>query len=267
MNEPLDSVIQQLNSVKRTSKRGVEYWVARDIQTILGYVEWVKFEKVIQRAIKACESVGMVHEHHFAQTGKMVMIGSGAQRERGDYFLDRYACYLIAMNGDASKPEVGIAQTYFAVQTRRQEIHDQLSYEEKRLQLRDRVKGANKRLSDTAKTAGVQRFNIFHAAGYHGLYEMGIPGLKKKKGISPKEDLLDRMGRTELAANEFRITQTQDKLIRDNIHGEVAATETHRRVGQEVRNTIKKLGGTMPEELPIEAPITKLISKRRKEIK
>lgn len=256
MDQPLDSIHKALEQVKRLAKNGGEYWTGRDIQPILGYASWDKFMNVIGRAMMASESSGQERTKHFYQTGKMIAIGHGAQREKAEYYLDRYACYLIAMNGET--PETAIAQSYFVVQTRRQEIFDKLTAAEKRIELRNRVKNANKKLNDAAKDAGVQQYAFFHSAGYRGLYEMGIADIRKKKGIAPKEDLLDRMGRTELAMNEFRITQTEDKLVRDGIYGEQKAIDTHRNVGREVRNTVKKLGGTMPEDLSPEASIKEL---------
>lgn len=263
----LDSTITALDEAKKTLAKGGYYWMARDIQSILGYDKWDKFENVINKAIMACESTGVEFGNHFLQTGKMVNIGSGALRERKDYFLSRYACYLIAMNGDSNKPEIGTAQTYFAVQTRRQELQDKLTADERRIYLRNRVKNANLSLASTAKKVGVQKYGIFQNAGYLGLYEMGLSDIKKYKNINNKENLLDRMGRTELAANEFRITQTEDKIIRENIRGEKQAIDTHHNVGKEVRNTIKKLNGIMPEQLPPEPPIRELISKIKKQNK
>jgi len=266
MVENLDRIINELDRAKQKSSRGGEYWMARSIQTILGYEKWDKFENVIDKAMKSCESTGIDPNDHFRRTGKLVAIGSGALRERADYFLTRYACYLIAMNGETTKPEIGTAQTYFAVQTRRQEVQDKLTADERRIQLRERIKSANISLTSTAKKAGVQKYAIFHDAGYQGLYEMGLADIKRRKGILPNENLLDRAGRTELAANEFRITQTEEKLIRDKVNIERDAINTHRGVGKAVRTTISKLGGTMPENLPPEESIKKLTSNRRKKI-
>lgn len=210
----------------------------------------------------ACESTGVNSTNHFLETGKMVNIGSGAQRGKADYFLTRYASYLVAMNGDTSKPEIGTAQSYFAVQTHKQEKQDKLTENQRRLQLRDRVRNANRSLTSAAKRAGVIHYAFFHNAGYQGLYEMGLADIKRKKEIGEKENILDRMGRTELAANEFRITQAEDKIVRDGINNEKGAIDTHFRVGKEVRFTINKLGGIMPENLPPEEPIKKLTSKR-----
>ena len=187
----------------------------------------------------------------------MVSIGSGAERPRRDWYLSRYAAYLIAMNGSSAKPEVGFAQTYFAVQTRRQENQDRLLDVEKRIALRRRVANANIQLNSVAKRAGVQRYALFHAAGYKSLYGMSLPEIKRTKGLRENEDLLDRAGRTELAANEFRITQTEEKIKRDGIIGEQRAIATHQTVAAEVRSTIARLGGTMPETLPPEPSIKK----------
>ena len=259
----LDGVIKELDRKRRIAKNGVEYWMGRDIQDVLGYVKWDKFENIIEKAMTACESVGGNSENHFLQTGKMVPIGSGAEVEKKDYFLTRYACYLIAMNGDPGKPEVATAQAYFAVQTRRQELEDQLTDNQKRSLLRERVRTANNHLNGAAKRAGVQNYAFFHDAGYRGLYGgIGLGDIKRRKEISTKEDLLDCAGREELAANEFRITQTEARLSREQINGQRAVEDTHLTVGKEVRNTIAKLGGSMPENLPPEPNIRKLTDKR-----
>lgn len=267
MANTLGMTIQSLEEKRLRSRKGGEYWMGRDIQIILGYVKWDKFENVILKAKMACQTSGIDPGNHFLQTGKMVSAGSGTRVERKDYFLTRYACYLIAMSGDTTKPEIATAQTYFAVQARRQEIQDQLTAEERRLQLRERVKQANRSLASTAKQAGVQRYPIFQDAGYRGLYEMGLSDIKRRKGIPKNEDLLDRAGRAELAANEFRITQTEQKMIRDRVSNERSAVETHRDVGQEVRATIRKLKGIMPEDLPSETSIKKIERKLVREAK
>lgn len=265
MDQPLDRTVRALEEKRRVTQSGNEYWMARDIQAALGYSTWENFEEVIHRARMACESAGTNPSDHFRETTNLIAAGKGAQVSRKDYFLARYACYLIAMNGDVRKTEIATAQAYFVVQTRRQEVLDELSSEEHRIQLRARVRERNKSLASAAKEAGVVKFAVFQAAGYQGLYNLGLAQIKAKKGIGQKEDLLDRAGRTELAANEFRITQTEEKLKRDKVNCEPSAIETHRTVGREVRSAIKKLGGTMPEDLDAEAPIKTLITNRRKQ--
>jgi DNA-damage-inducible protein D len=239
--------------------------MGREIQGVLGYESWENFEKVINKARMACEKTEINPDKHFLDTMKKVSIGSGAMRAKKDCYLSRYACYLIAMNGDSTKTQIGIAQGYFAIQTRKQEMFEKLIEEEKRIYLRKRVREAVKSLHSIAKEAGVQKYALFHDAGYRGLYKMRLSEIKAYKGI--KDELLDRSGHTELAANEFRITQTKDKIKRDAIKGEKNAIDTHFNVGREVRNTIVKLGGTMPEDLPPEESIKSLERKRQKEIK
>jgi DNA-damage-inducible protein D len=258
--EALDLVMKALDEKKREAPNGEDYWMGRDIQTILGYDRWENFQSVIQKSRTACSGSGITPDYHFLDTTKVIRAGKGAKLERADYYLTRYACYLIAMNGDSTKAEVATAQTYFAVQTRRQELSDQ----EKRIALRDRVRKGYKILHGTARGAGVTRFGLFNDAGYRGLYGMGLADIKKRKNIPAKEDLLDCAGRAELAANEFRVTQTQQKLERDRIQGESAAINTHRTVGLEVRDAIRRIGGIMPENLPKEEPIKKLIAAQKK---
>jgi DNA-damage-inducible protein D len=193
----------------------------------------------------------------------MVTVGSGALREREDCYLTRYACYLVAMNGNSQKPEIASAQTYFAVQTRRQELADLSLNDEKRMELRDRVTEAVKHLNSAAKSAGVINYGFFHDAGYRGLYGMGLQQIKLQKRISQKEHLFDRAGREELAANEFRLTQTEGRLKREQIRSGEKAQIIHHEVGNEVRQAIKKIGGTLPEKLPAE-PSIKILSKQKK---
>lgn len=200
--EPLDSVIKALEAKKRMAPNGEDYWMGRDIQDILGYDKWENFEGVIEKSKMACQTAGFRVTYHFLDTRKMITAGKGAKVERADCYLTRYACYLIAMNGDSSKPEISTAQSYFAAQTRRQELRDQ----GKRIALRDRVRRGNTVLAGTARSAGVTRFAIFNDAGYRGLYGMGLKEIKHRKNVQDKEDLLDRAGHAELAANEFRIT-------------------------------------------------------------
>lgn len=251
----LDFVMRALDQKKRTAPNGEDYWMGRDIQVILGYAEWRNFSAtVIKKAKAACDGSGVPSSYHFVETNKVISAGKGAELERADCYLTRYACYLIAMNGDSSKAEVATAQTYFAVQARRQELSDQ----EKRVALRERVRASNKVLVGTARQVGVTRFGLFNDEGYRGLYGMGLADIMRRKKIPPKDKLLDRAGRAELAANEFRITQTQQKLERERVQGERAAMHTHRKVGEEVREAIKRIGGVPPEDLPSEEPIGKV---------
>lgn len=258
------TVKTSLDTIKRVSPNGVEYWMARDLLSPLGYAKWDNFEGVIEKARMACESTGVDPSDHILASGKMVSVGSGAERERRDYYVSRYGAYLIAMNGDSRLPEIAAAQAYFAVQTRRQEIADQIQDTTKRIELRQRVRKANKHLGEAAKGAGVQKWGLFQDAGYRGLYGLSLRDIKAHKGIGAKDDLLDRAGRTELAANEFRITQTEEALRRDQIQGDENARKTHGKVGRAVRRTIEDLGGTMPEELEVEPSIKKIEAASRK---
>lgn len=258
--ESLGSVINALENVKRMAPNGEDYWMGRDIQSILGYDTWESFYNVIQKAMMGCESAGFKVMYHFRDTTKVISGGKGAKIQRADCFLTRYASYLVAMNGDSRKPEISTAQSYFAAQTRRQELRDH----DKRIALRERVRRGNTVLAGTAVNAGVKRMGIFVDAGYRGLYGMGLKEIKSRKRLRAKEDLLDRAGYAELAANDFRISQTQQKLERERIQGESEAIATHHEVGTEVRDAIRRIGGTMPENLPIEEPIKKIIAARAK---
>jgi DNA-damage-inducible protein D len=258
-----ESTKTALDRAKRVSPRQVEYWMARDIQVVLGYKTWEGFEQAVQRAMRACEQFGEDVQNHFRQTSKMIETGKTAQRPVLDYFLDRYACYLIAMNGDSSIPQIATAQSYFAVQTRRQEIADAEAMLDKRLEQRARLTTAVVKLNMAAKAAGVQNFAFFHDAGYKGLYEMGLGDIKKKKGLTDKDELYDHASRAELAANEFHKTQTEQKILRGNVQGQVQAQQAHWQVGQEVRAAIRKIGGNMPEDIPPEASLKKLASERK----
>jgi len=265
-----DLVIRALDSHRHAATNGQPMWFARDIMPVLGYSAWANFKNVIDKARIACENSGVFSADHFVDFDDEMIGGKGARVKAENVKLSKYACYLVAMNGDASKPEIATAQTYFAVQTHKQEAQDLLTDEERRLLLRNRVKDANKKLSGAAQDAGVtgRMFGVFHDAGYKGLYGgSGLREIKRRKGISDKEDLLDCIGRTELAANEFRITQTEDKLRKEQVKGEQKAIDTHFSVGAKVRLTIKEIGGTMPEELPSEPSIKKLAAKKTKEPK
>jgi hypothetical protein len=262
-----DPVMTQLEAAQKTTSRGVDYWKARSIQQILGYATWDKFTNVIEKAIQACDSAGTDNKHHFSRTGNMVEIGSGAKREEEDFFLSRYGAYLVAMNGDSSKPEVAAAQTYFAVQTRRQELADKqermVEDVEKRMALRQRLTDATKHLNSAARQAGVQSYALFAHAGYLGLYGMSLKEIKAKKGIGEKEQLFDRAGRLELSANEFRANLTEKSLLKNKVQGEENANREHRRIGGIVRQTIHKEAGILPEDLPAEPSIKKLAAKTK----
>jgi len=257
------STVKYLDEIKRRDSKGFDYWHARDLQNLLGYAEWRNFEDAIDRAKMACESSGGIPRHHFGDVTKMVPLGSDAKRDIVDVVLTRLACYLIAMNGDPRKPEVAAAQNYFAIQTRRQELADQFNEVEDRLALRERVRDANKDLNSAAKDVGVQNYAYFHDKGYQGLYGgLKYSEIKHIKGINPQEDLLDRVGHAELAANEFRITQTELRLRNQQVNGQKQAEDVHNYVGKEVRQTIKKLSRTMPEDLP-PAPSIKQLRKAK----
>jgi DNA-damage-inducible protein D len=216
---------------------------------------------VVEKAKLSCQSARVSAGNHIREATEVIEAGKGAKVKRKTFFLSRYGCYLIAMNGDPAKPQIALAQTYFAVQTRRQEISDQLRLEEERLQLRDGVTKATKTLNSVAKHAGVQEYGLFHDAGYRGLYGMGLSAIKARKGLTPKDELFDRAGRSELAANFFRATQTAERISRLGVKGQLKLNETHETVGREVRSTIKKLGNTPPEDLAAE-PNIKILKRK-----
>jgi DNA-damage-inducible protein D len=239
--------------LKKINQHGVEYWSARELQPCLGYSEWRKFKSALEKALESCRRSGNDPENHFVGADKMVQIGSETEREIEDWHLSRFACYLIAQNGDPRKPEIAEAQKYFAIQTRRQELSDGIAADRERLESRQQASEEFKALSGAAREAGVQdrMFGLFHDAGYKGLYGgLGSDAIKARKGISPKEQLMDRMGTTELIANQFRMSQTREKLKRENIKDQRSAMETHEAVGKEVRSAISKIGGVLPENIP-----------------
>jgi DNA-damage-inducible protein D len=266
MNDIIKNEAVSFESLKKVNEHGAEYWSARDLQQNLGYSQWRRFEDAIKRATISCEQSGNAVENHFAGVGKMVEIGSKAKREQNDYHLSRFACYLIAQNGDSRKPEIAAAQKYFALQTRRQELSDQIAADQERLEIRRQTAEEFKALSGAARDAGVQNkmFGIFHDAGYKGLYGgIGNKAIKARKGVPEDENLMDRMNATELAANQFRMTQTRDKLKREGIYGQQQAIKTHEDVGKEVRAAIIKIGGDLPENIPADEHI-KQVEKRVK---
>ncbi len=268
MTKKIEVIIggESFEALKQTNQHGAEYWSARDLQPLLGYSQWRRFEQTINRAISSCNESGNPPEYHFANAGKPIAGGKGAVQLVDDYHLSRFACYLIAQNGDPRKPEIAQAQKYFAIQTRRQELSDQMAADLERLELRKQTSEEFKALSGAAQQAGVQSrmFGVFHDAGYKGLYGgLSSDDIKAKKGIPTKEQLMDRMNATELAANQFRMTQTRDKLARDRIHNQHQAIQTHQQVGKEVRDAIKRIGGTLPEQIPPDEHINE-VKKRLK---
>lgn len=257
--------------IRRTNPAGNEHWSSRDFAKILGYTDYRNFEAVVERARTACFNSGQRPEDHFVEITEMVEIGSGAKRALQAVMMSRYACYLVIQNADPAKEIVAIGQTYFAVQTRRQEITDQQVEEERRLLLRGEMKRHNVQLADAAKDAGVvepRDYAIFQNHGYIGLYGgLTAKEIHSRKGLKQSEQILDHMGSTELAANLFRATQTEEKLRRERIVGKEKANRAHREVGAKVRQTIEDLGGTMPENLPAPESIKRLQTKQRKALK
>lgn len=256
--------IKQINDV------GEEYWSARDLSKILGYSEFRNFMPVIEKARQACTNSGHPVDNHFVEMHEMVKIGSGAERSMPSWALSRYACYLIIQNADPTKEIVAAGQTYFAVQTRKQEVSHLASKDEKRLLLRDEMRKHNIHLADAAKGAGVIEpidYAIFQDHGYQGLYGgLGAKDIHQRKALKKSHKILDHMGSTELAANLFRATQAEEKLRRENVQGKQAANKTHYEVGAKVRQTISELGGTMPEDLPVHDSIKKLERKKQREL-
>ena len=250
---------QTFDSIRKVDDKGYEYWLARELSIVLGYSQYRHFLPVVERAKNACQNSGHPTKNHIEDILKMVDIGSGAQRKVQDFRLSRYACYLIVQNADPSKPIIANGQTYFAIQTRKQELQDEASFtqlpeDERRIILRHEMTENNKALSAAAKDAGVESsldYAIFQDHGYKGLYGgIGAKEIHERKGLKKNQKILDHMGSSELAANLFRATQTEEKLRRDQIKGKINANHTHNEVGKKVRKTIKELGGTMPELLP-----------------
>ena len=262
------NTIDRLEAVKLTNARGIDYWRARDIHSVIGYPVWDKFEPVIERAVASLRENKIDPSHHVAETSIMMEVGKGGQRQGIDFFLTRAACRLIAMNGDPTKPEVAGAQAYFVVQTHRMEQQDSLSEDEKRLQLRERVTSAFKVVSGVAKEAGVSgnKQPIFHDARYQGLYGMSRRDVMVKKGLKQDDNPFDFAGPLELSANEFQMNLAANVIQKEGIKGEYNVISKNRKIAQDVRKTIKESKGTLPENLPIAEPIRQ-VEKRVKEIK
>ncbi len=260
--------ISPFERIKRINDTGNEYWDSRDLAAVLEYTQYRNFEAVIDKAKLACLNSGYNIEDHFADVSKMVEIGSGVGREIKTTLLSRYACYLIIQNADPKKEIVAQGQTYFALQTRRQELQDEQIEGERRLLLREEMRRHNAQLADAARDAGVVEpmdYAIFQNHGYMGLYGgLKQEDIHRRKGLKKSQKILDHMGSTELAANLFRATQAEEKLRRENVKGKDAANRTHHDVGAKVRQTIRELGGTMPEELQTAESIKKLENKQRR---
>ena len=271
MNE-LENINETIfENIKHVDNDGNEYWYARELQKVLEYTEWRKFVGVINKAINACKTSIYKVSDHFVGADKMINLGKGGQRKVTDYKLSRYACYLIAHNGDSRKKVIALAQTYFAIQTRKQELleeeYNSLTEDEKRIYQRNQARKGNYNLNKTAVNSGVKDLARFHNAGYKGLYNgETADDIFKRKKLRYREDILDNMGSEELADNIFRIAQTDAKLKRDNVDNEYTANSVHFEVGKKVRNTIKELGGTMPENLPTPDKSLKELEKENKNL-
>ena len=255
MNELKEYTEKSFEDIKHIDENRNEYWLARELQKVLDYTQWRRFEEVINKAKTACNNSNVDINEQFADVGKLSINANGGKRIITDYKLSRYACYLIAQNGDPRKEVIALAQTYFAIQTRKQELsekeYSELTEDEKRFYQRDLTRKGNYSLNVAARNAGVKNFDSFHNSGYKGLYNGETANdIAKRKKLRYREDILDNMGSDELIANLFRISQTEQKLKNENIKLESKANKTHYEVGKEIRKTIKKLGGTMPEDLP-----------------
>jgi DNA-damage-inducible protein D len=269
MQKLTKTIRQKFEDIKMINNEGQEYWSARELMEVLEYDQWKNFDKVVAKAQLSVNKMNANLSNHFSEVGKMVIIGSATQRKVKDYFLSKYACFLIAQNADPAKLSVAEAQSYFSIQTHKQELFEKLSPKNRRLLIREEVMDHNKQLNEVAKQAGVKRFGTFHDEGYKGLYGMRYRDIVQLKKLG-KDKLLDRAGETELAANLFRITQTKDQL-REKYEkgwvGERAAGKTHFVVGSKVRKAIADIGGTMPEKLTPEKHVKKLSAKSKLSLK
>ena len=269
MNELKEDTETLYEDIKHIDENGFEFWLARELMPLLEYTLWQRFTNVIKKAMENCKNSNYKISDHFISADKMVKIGSNTTRKIRDYKLSRYACYLIVLNCDPRKKIIALAKAYFAIQTRKQELsekeYSELTEDEKRFYQRDLTRKGNYSLNIAAKNAGVKNFDKFHNSGYKGLYNGETANdIAKRKKLRYREDILDNMGSDELVANLFRISQTEQKLRNENISLENEANETHYEVGKEIRNTIKKLGGTMPENLPTPNKSLKELEKGRK---
>ena len=272
MNELKEYTERLFEDIKHIDENGSEFWYARELQKALDYKKWERFSNVIKNAMMACKQSDCNVSNHFPGSGKMINLGKGGNRNVIDYKLSRYACYLIAQNGDSRKKVIALAQTYFAIQTRRQELSEKgyntLTEDEKRLYQRNLTRKGNYSLNIAAKNAGVKNFDKFHNSGYKGLYNgESANDIAKRKGLRYREDILDNMCSEELIANLFRISQTESKLKKDKTRLEKVANETHYNIGKNIREVIIKNGGTMPENLPTPDKSLKEITKEKFKLK
>lgn len=271
-NELIIATEKSFEDIKHTDENGNEFWYARELMISLGYKDWRNFSNVINKAKDACTNSNMNIFEHFVDVNRVLKVGNNADMSIEDISLTRYACYLIAQNGSPRKKAIALAQTYFAIKTRQQELTEEeyleLSEDDKRIYDRNLAKKRNRALSDIAQQSGVQNFGKFHNAGYLGLYHETAQQIKSRKGLNKSDDILDFMGSEELGANIFRITQTEAKLKKSNISDEDLACATHNYVGKAVRRTIEQLGGTMPEKLPTpEKSVKELEKEKKKQLK
>ena len=271
MNEIKEHTEKIFEDIKHIDEEGDEYWYARELQRVLGYSQWRRFKNTVSKAKTSCNNSNVRVEDHFANVGKMINLGKGGTRNINDYKLSRYACYLIAQNGDSRKKTIALAQTYFAIQTRKQELYEKeysmLTEDEKRFYQRNLTRKGNYSLNMVARDVGVRNFDKFHNAGYKGLYGGETANdIAKRKKLRYREDILDNMNEDELVANLFRINQTKQKLLKDKVQGESNASDIHYEVGKKVRKAIKDIGGTMPEDMPTPKKSLKELEKENKKL-
>lgn len=268
---PSQHVMEAIDNAKKFNSASREYWLARRLRVILGYETWRNFENAIERARASCATYGKAPEKHFVETVNMVEVGGGAKRPQKDYFLSRYACRLIAMNGDTTKVEIASAQAYFIVQTHRMEQideTDQATKDHHRLRVRERVTNAVKRLGEIARDVGVEKFGFFNAARWHGLYgKSSMAAIRKAKGVPEGEDLLNRLGSWELSVHDFQIGLTARRILDEDVKGQEAATAVNRQTAESVRQTIIDNIGYGPEDVPVEEPIQEVQKRIRQDRK
>lgn len=252
--------MHHLENARRVTQSGVEYWLAREIYGLLGYQAWVNFVGVIDKAKASFSNNSVDPSHHIVDTSTMMGVGKGAQRSSEDFFLSRAACYLIAMNGDSTKPEIAAAQAYFVIKTREKELDEQDDEDVKRIELREKIGQSFRRVSGVAKSAGVPNNlqGVFHDARYRGLYGMTAKQVQAKKGLGPKEQLFDRAGPLELSANDFQMNLAAEVIEREKIKGQQPVIKKNEDVAKRVRAAISDSGGTMPENLPLDSPISEV---------